>query len=257
VGPSTISLDQNHTIFDGHLGQLKEHSHAVIALLFGLERPFDLWTSDGQRSVRFALVPAAVNHQLNFFGARTLVLYVEPHDPAYAALHRRAQGLCLETEILSPAFVDGLEQWQQHQDPGHILRAVEAMYATDAPPLDERVVRLAAAFNQGLLLNAEMDEMSHHVASSPSRLQHVLKAELGVGIRRLKQHYRFKIAVATVAAGGSLTVAAHRAGFSDSAHLSRAFSETFGLNPAKVLIRSVNWLVAPSLRNSDSMKAVV
>jgi AraC-like DNA-binding protein len=65
----------------------------------------------------------------------------------------------------------------------------------------------------------------------------LIKSELGVGVRRLKQHYRFKLVARAAAEGKNLTAAAHAAGFADSGHFSRTFLETFGLSPSKVLLR--------------------
>ena len=48
---------------------------------------------------------------------------------------------------------------------------------------------------------------------------------------------RLERAVAVFAAGGSLTDAAHAAGFADSAHLSRTFRRMFGLAPSSLQLR--------------------
>jgi len=44
-----------------------------------------------------------------------------------------------------------------------------------------------------------------------------------------------RVAVTSVLSGMTLTQAAHEAGFSDTAHLSRTFMDMFGVNPSTVL----------------------
>ena len=71
---------------------------------------------------------------------------------------------------------------------------------------------------------------------SQSRARHLFKAETGITFQQylkwLKLMEAFKHACT---AGSNLTDAAHMAGFSDSAHLSRTFREVFGLMPSAVL----------------------
>lgn len=245
----TVAIDRQRIVYDGPLGRLREHRHAVIALLVGLERDFSICSRDGgERPVRFALVPADVRHRLDFFGARTLVVYVEPHDPAYGALHRGALGRCHDLTELPEGIADAVAAWTGKLDPQPLVQAAVGRYAVEAKALDDRVARVAQLWNEGELLDAEVNELARAVALSPSRLLHLFKAELGVGIRRVKQHYRFKIAASAIGRGSTFTHAAYQAGFADSAHLSRAFAETFGLSPTAVLGVPVRWLTDADIK---------
>jgi AraC-like DNA-binding protein len=235
----SISISKERIVFDGPLGKLRPHSHAVLALLVGLERTFELETERGSESCAVAVVPAGVEHVLNFHGKRALVIYVEPHDPSYAAFHRGAAGACPSLPRLDAAWRRALSDWTHRQDCRALLALSHDVMATPTRPLDRRVRELAASFNRGLLLDAPADELGASVQLSASRLVHLLKTELGVGIRRLKQHYRFKLVAAAATSGQSLTTAAHAAGFADSGHFSRSFLETFGISPSQVLLRAV------------------
>lgn len=252
----TVAINRQRIVYDGPLGRLREHRHAVIALLVGLERDFSLWTGDGgERQVRFALVPADVRHRLDFFGARTLVVYVEPHDPVYGALHRGALGCCRDLTELPKELAGAVAVWTRELDPQPLVQAAARLYATQGKPLDDRVTRVAQLWNAGELLDAEVHELARVVALSPSRLLHLFKADLGVGIRRVKQHYRFKIAASAIGRGSTFTHAAYQAGFADSAHLSRAFAETFGLSPTAVLGVPVRWLTDADLDGETATAA--
>jgi AraC-like DNA-binding protein len=56
---------------------------------------------------------------------------------------------------------------------------------------------------------------------------------------------RLQQALSGIARGANLTEAAHAAGFSDSAHLSRSFRSTFGIAPSALLHPSLSLHVPP------------
>lgn len=230
-------MTSERIVYDGQLGKLQQHSHATLALLLGVERPFTLIAEGVTSQVSVAIVPAGVEHELDFFGTRALVVYVEPHDGSYAGFHRAAAGSCPSVATLSTTWSGAIAAWSERQQCEPLLDCAAEVFGAPPAALDRRVRELAASFNRGELLDAEMPEMAGSVGLSSSRLVHLIKAELGVGVRRLKQHYRFKLVARAAAEGQNLTEAAHAAGFADSGHFSRTFLETFGLSPSKVLLR--------------------
>jgi AraC family transcriptional regulator len=67
---------------------------------------------------------------------------------------------------------------------------------------------------------------------SAGRLRHLFVEQTGLPFKTYLLWLRLIRAVECFAAGKSLTQAAHDAGFSDSAHLSRTFRRMFGVTPA-------------------------
>lgn len=72
-------------------------------------------------------------------------------------------------------------------------------------------------------------EVAEKMALSESRFLHLFTQELGVPWRPYLLWCRMTCAVRAILNGDSATNAAHLAGFSDSAHLSRTFRKTFGM----------------------------
>jgi AraC-like DNA-binding protein len=190
------------------------------------------------------VVPASVEHELDFFGKRTLVLYLEPHVPGYGAVHRGAAGRCVSLPALDVQWQRAVAAWQERESCDALLTSLNQLLAQAGTPIDSRVRKLCRSFNQGELLDATTAELASQVALSPSRLVHLFTSELGAGVRRVKQHYRFKLAVACIAQTRSFTSGAHSGGFADSSHFSRAFRGTFGVSPSEVLLRTTRWLKA-------------
>lgn len=71
---------------------------------------------------------------------------------------------------------------------------------------------------------------------STARLRHLFVEQTGLPFKTYVLWLRLTRAVERFAAGSPLTTAAHEAGFSDSAHLSRTFRRMFGIAPAALRI---------------------
>lgn len=105
-----------------------------------------------------------------------------------------------------------------HPAVAHVLRTVPAR-------LDNGSIRL--------------HDLAREVHLSESRLTHVFSAELGLPFRAYVRWLRVQRAVELLAAGHSLTEVAHRAGFADSAHLTRVCRRMFGAPPS--LFSGIRW----------------
>jgi len=77
--------------------------------------------------------------------------------------------------------------------------------------------------------NWRASEVAQSLALSESRFLHLFSEELGIPWRPYLLWCRMICAVRAILNGYSATDAAHLAGFSDSAHLSRTFRKTFGM----------------------------
>jgi AraC-like DNA-binding protein len=73
---------------------------------------------------------------------------------------------------------------------------------------------------------------------SPSRFRHLFRTEMGMSVQSYLRWRRLMAALCTTAQGASLTEAAHRAGFADSAHLTRVFRGAFGTAPSTIFKNS-------------------
>ncbi len=87
--------------------------------------------------------------------------------------------------------------------------------------------------------NWRASEVAANLALSESRFLHLFSQGLGVPWRPYLLWCRMTCAVRAILNGQSATDAAHLAGFSDSAHLSRTFRQTFGMtiSQAKAIFR--------------------
>jgi AraC-like DNA-binding protein len=73
---------------------------------------------------------------------------------------------------------------------------------------------------------------------SPSRLMHVFTESVGIPLRPYLLRLRVQRAAGALAAGHTVTEAAHAAGFADAPHLTRTFRRILGASPRDLLRRA-------------------
>ena len=83
----------------------------------------------------------------------------------------------------------------------------------------------------------KLSDVAAVASLSPGRFRHLFVQQTGAAFRPYVLWLRLNVAIESSMAGDSWTDAAHAAGFSDSAHLSRTFKRMFGLNPATLVRR--------------------
>ncbi|MEP9352782.1 helix-turn-helix transcriptional regulator [Xanthobacter sp. KR7-65] len=235
-------LDEGRTFFAGPLTYNAPHQHGAPVFLAGLYGPFGLRIAGGcWQSCRTALVPAGVVHELDVGGEPIAVFYLEPSvDGAHAlaplvANAREEQGALFGRGSVLPLLRDMWEAPDSATWAGEALSdVVDVSRRRARVGLDPRIARVAAAMNDGDGV-PELAVLARTVGLSPSRLQHLFTAEVGVPFRRYRAWGRMRRAISEIAAGSSFTAAAHGAGFADQAHFTHDFRRTFGAAPSQSL----------------------
>ncbi|GBD48273.1 helix-turn-helix transcriptional regulator [Methylopila sp. Yamaguchi] len=232
-------LDAGRTLFVGPLVYNAPHQHGAPVFLSSLGGTFGLRLKGGDwLACGSAMVPAGLSHELRLDGEPVMVLYAEPdaggptalarlvtnaeeRDGAIVgrstatslarALYERPDSAAWAAEALDDLLGFGRSHARREVDP-RVTAAVVAL-AAEEPPTLSAVARSARL--------------------SPSRLQHLFKAEIGVPLRRYRSWTRMRRAIAEIVTGANFTTAAHAAGFADQAHFAHDFRATFGA-PASV-----------------------
>lgn len=213
------------------------HRHFTASLIFGIDGPFAFRAGAPWRMVRAIVTAPNVTQQMDTRGHQVVIMQVDPETEAYARLARlfAEQGTVFQPE---PAVADllcaALQRMiaaSQFDAPRFWSLALNGVGGERQPPhvRDARVTQVLDIIKREFPAAPTVAALAHAVRVSPSRLIHLWKDEVGVGLRRYVLWLRLRHVVACVAVGQSLTAAAHEAGFADSAHLSRTFRSMFGL----------------------------
>ncbi|MCZ2099771.1 MAG: AraC family transcriptional regulator [Anaerolineae bacterium] len=234
AGAATIG--PGWALFSGRAGDNQPHRHPALQLVLGDGQPVRAEVSGRRIEIPGLLIGSNIAHALQ--PGPVWLMYVERESIA----GRRLAAACDSVRLL------GLDECQALRDhwvasPGDGARVaglVDRLVGLAAAPATvshaaTRVLRIIAALAQRPPESWSLAGMAAEAALSPSRFAHVFRAETGMPVRPYLRWLRLAIALRAAAQGGSLTEAAHRAGFADAAHLSRTMRRHFGVSPGSIL----------------------
>jgi AraC-like DNA-binding protein len=228
-----LSLGPGLVVYTGPGGSADEHAHHAVQLVRSFDEPVLLELHGGQLEARAALVPSGVRHRFACGARRMVLALVEPHGPRGGEL--QAQALRLVGQDVEARL--GSLELDEVDDPLSLGRRLLDPVAGPAvaPGLSDPVRAALAYLEQAVAGRPRLDEAAAAAHMSASRLSHRFTEEVGMPFRRYVLWLRLRAAVEQVHDGATLTRAAVEAGFSDSAHLSRVFRQSFGLPPSALL----------------------
>ena len=198
-------MGRDYGLIRGELGRTAPHVHYAHQLMFSTGSPITV-SLDGQVTTAHRLfIPSRQTHAIVETQGEVSVLYAEPAVFDIAPL--------------------------LHQD-----LSLEAMRRLPRRSLDDpRLERALAALDQHLAGKVSAQALAQAAHLSLSQLERLFAHQLGLPVRRLVLWRRLRIALHLALAGGTLTEAAHGAGFADSAHFSRTMKQLFGVTAAASL----------------------
>ncbi len=216
------------------------HRHHAIQLIW--PRDGNCCKLDDKQISTPILIGSNVEHQLQM--DEGWILLVEPSSELGVALTQKLAGQPSRgfSSSLS-AFKHSDKQSEQTDDLTVLLSPLfKELELSNQFPLknetqvvDSRIKKLLLELHQCLdgqcikPNNWRASEVAQSLALSESRFLHLFSEELGIPWRPYLLWCRMICAVRAILNGDSATDAAHLAGFSDSAHLSRTFRKTFGM----------------------------
>jgi AraC-like DNA-binding protein len=219
----TLIVDFGLLLYIGHFGAVPSHDCAGTVVALGLDDDFALTTRQRVERVRVAVVPSGVVRAVDGGGTRMAVGVVDPD--------LRVQATPDDATLLEAAHSVAAGGTQANWTAFRRALGLSSRMVTS----DSRVASVAASLRAASDDIVLVTELARQVGLSASRLEHLFTEHVGCPIRSFRTWCRFRTVAETVGAGGNITTAAHAAGFHDSAHLTHAFRQSFGLPPSAVL----------------------
>lgn len=230
----------NRTLFIGPFHQLSLHAIASPCVNVGIYQPFLVGTADGvQTPCRACIVPAGCRHQLNANGNLVASLVIENTTTDVGSIDSYQS---FNTSSITPIpWTKWAEcfQYIYEVEPSRaeITRLIDSLPGVDALPafnLDPRIQTALDTINLAPADNPGLERLASSVGLSASRFRHLFQEQTNIPFRRYKQWRRVLHAMRSLHSAASLTHAALQSGFTDSAHFSRCFRDTFGVKPSLV-----------------------
>lgn len=219
-----------------------QHAHHAIQVTLSLGGRFRLESPDGHVDGDAVAVAPDAPHTFQAEGLIAL-LFIAPESRtgrAVAAQLFQGKALAAVPDALlgefRAAIAAAFTAARRSDDAAFIalgqgLAAHMAAEARSDVP-DLRVRKAIAWMTQSLDGQPSLGDAAAAVNLSPGRLRHLFVEHTGLPFKAYLLWLRLSRALQGFAGGMPLTQAAHEAGFSDSAHLSRTFRRMFGIAPA-------------------------
>ena len=234
-----LFLSEQWMLFLGTAFDTGFHRHHAAQLAVGLEGPLGIQGHGGDhwRRARAFFVPPDVSHRLDSGQSACAILYLDPESVQCERACQRFGGCDIsavqpgeETLKQLAGFFGGGSGPEQIEDVCASLLNDEMR--PDPRELDARLQRVLDWVDWNLIKDIRQSEAAAVAGVSESWLSHRFGVDIGIPLRRYILWRRLRTAIQAAMSGNTLTEAAHKAGFSDSAHLTRTFRESFGVAPS-------------------------
>jgi AraC-like DNA-binding protein len=237
---AVLCVGGGQTLYVGSLNYVDWHVHGAPVFIAGITGDFRLRCPDGEwLSCRSAVIPAGVPHALDLGGDPLTALYPEPKIAGLSGLARLGHGWNARGRILvgqQPELGIFRELYENKLSLAFAAEALEDLvgFMQDGrpPALDPRVARVVEWLGDHPADLTSVVDLARAQGLSASRFLHLFSRDVGIAFRRFRIWNRLRAAAQVALAGGSLTEAAHSAGFTDSAHFARLHRATFGVTPS-------------------------
>lgn len=212
-------------IFRGQVGDNKLHSHWAAQLTISLDNEFVFETAEGSRSAEVVYVPPKTPHRIS--SGYICSIYFDALSTATPAMFQQLGKHCaalkrtdLPMELATISSKTDL----------YSLLTSKLFHSQQSESSPDRLDDVTQALKENLARGDDINrnELAKLVHLSPTRFSHWFVERTGVPLRSYKKWLKLRIVVDAVLAGKGPMEASMLGGFSDLAHMSRAFSESFG-----------------------------
>ena len=221
----------------------KFHSHHSLHFVLAMDGELLVRSSTTGPWSRAAGVLTAPDapHAIDCHGVEVVLVFLDPQSEAGATLHaaltpavRRLSGAersaLLRDVVPRTSRRSGAAEWVRTA-----ARTLQLPLAPARRAIHPSVRKLVGLLHaSGVDEETSLEKLARAVGLSPSRLMHVFTSSMGIPLRPYLSWLRVQRAAGAIVNGDSLTEAAHAAGFSDAAHMSRTFRRMLGTRPSEL-----------------------
>lgn len=239
--PLRIHLYRNLALCFSSNHQSSLHAHQALQMTVALDGPFDLELEEAGRldrtqEAQFVCVAPQQMHQITAKASTLAYLYLDTNPVAYAKW-RAAGGM--PTPPDAPILTALRDVMQRHDADRETVEALAYRWCEHSlpgllavRPDDPRIALAMGIVDQDLLQSLNYTGLARQVHLSPSRFANLFREQTGLPVRNYVLWRRLVHVFERLEHGDSITTAAHNAGFSDCAHLSRSFHRICGAKPS-------------------------
>lgn len=244
-----LYLSDGTAVYIGRDVKTRLHTHHALEIVMAFNKPF-LISRNGNEFEKSdcSIISADVPHQ--FTGQDDLYVFIY-FDAEYSYAMQIEATLKLTKHGLLHYFGKEINQvrtifveWFNSDESGDekIIAAIDNNLvqlitgsANQEKIIEGRIKKATNFIQSSLHKEISVEMVASKVFLSESRFAHLFKEQIGIPFRRYILWCRMQAALKAVTDGQTFTQAAYEGGFADVAHLSRTFTEMFGVSPSEVL----------------------
>ncbi|WP_252097591.1 helix-turn-helix domain-containing protein [Pseudoalteromonas sp. NBT06-2] len=213
------------------------HTHQAIQVIW--PKSDSLCLINGNNITQPVIINSKIPHQLKM--TEGWVLLIEPKSHLGEALY-----LILQTQdykVFEVPYFTSCHENKSENDLKINLKPlfknlnlpIRVLFNNHSTVIDKRIQQIISQLDECLKNDCikpatwRASEVADQLALSQSRFLHLFSQELGISWRPYLLWRRMMCAITAILKKSSATEAAYKAGFSDSAHLSRTFKNMFGM----------------------------
>lgn len=234
-------------LYRGPIAATTLHEHHAFQVMLSSERLRVAALGAGDDAGAFAfVVPPDRGHAILAPVRDALVLWIDPDEDRGRQLRAALgpmEGAASWGRAAQPLVDGGILPASMPRQPLSLATTILAALGAGSArpePLHPAVRATLHRVRSGQGGTSSVEDLARAAGISAGRLSHVFREQVGTSLRVFILWSRLQRAVEEVRRGASLTEAAHAAGFSDSAHMSRSFRRMFGIAPSEAVGR-VDW----------------
>ena len=229
--------------YGSHERSVVQHSHPIIQFVIAVE---DTFLSKDQNNKwvekKGLLIAPNYAHECDANGVEILSLEIDPESNLGEWIIdkqlKNEQLIEYPSNHISSIDTQKIVQCIMQGDWSKIRQIIETAFQfqsqNKSAKKEERIEEVVNFIKANIKQEINTNQLTEVVHLSESRLLHLFKEVKGLPIRNYILWHRLQIVLKEVLAGKTLTVAAHEAGFSDQAHLTRTFTKMIGIPPSLI-----------------------
>lgn len=225
-------------VLSGNIAETTRHRHHAMQIVIAMSRKIEAFFGKKKVEAGAIFINKNVEHMNSGPMNSGFMVFVEPLSlwgdaiaRAYDADFRVLEIGKRKKEELARAIADGGMEARSLISP--LMAMLNVKMAV--PSYDQRMGRLVGLIEALGPLGTAPGDLAREICLSESRMRHLFKLSEGISLKRYLLWKKLIDGVARILGGESFTRAAHDAGFSDSAHMSRTFRSMFGACPRTLL----------------------
>jgi AraC family transcriptional regulator len=226
-------------IYSGPMLDNHTHAHHAVQITIAVQGRVQLQVDPDPRWRHYHAVATAPDTPHRLRCPRWVAqIYLDPESAAGLAVRQQLGGAAVQPiTIRHPGLCADLVAGLGEPDAAGIAADIDALAGAATPDytcdlIDPRIQHALTTVHALTDHHVSLAALAEQVGLSPSRLGALFRRDLGLPLRRYLLWLHLIDAVQALSRDPNLTHAAHAAGFSDAAHLTRTFHAMFGMPPS-------------------------